>query len=201
MAASAKQNQIDVLVNEMGFARAEAAMAISDCDGNLQLAIDKLLAGEYAPPPYTDTEKDSTLVVSSRDISLDIDPGSSKQNQEKTALQNGYGLESNPPPYTKICLESELNNWEDRSTATFCKLDSTFSRTGGGSFARCSTCFDEIFENEKSGASNKAVKDGIRVCQLFHLLILLTIFLYFPIYVRYIATFSPSAVTIFGLPL
>ena len=162
MAANSDQEGIDILVKEMGFARAEAAMAIADCNGNIELAVEKLLAGEYAPPPYSDIEQDST-VLSCNDVTLECN---TSPRPEKASHGTDFGVDSNPPPYTKVCLQSELSSWEIKSSATFCKLDSSYSRSGGGSFARCSTCFDEIFENEKSGASNKAVKDGIRVSSL-----------------------------------
>lgn len=162
MAANQEQSQTDLLVKEMGFARAEAAMAIADCDGNVELAIEKLLAGNYSLPSYAETVQDA--VVSSDDVNLKWDPDRADHRQESTGPKNDYGFDTNPPPYTKVCLETELSSWEIKSPATFCKLDSSYRRNGGDAFARCSTCFDEIYESEKSGMTNKAVKDGIRVC-------------------------------------
>ena len=167
MAASLTQAGMDVLVKEMGFARSEATMAISDCNGNIELAVEKLLAGEYAPPPYSDVQKDLSAAVKCDDITIACGSTFRPVEVESEKKMNGKsdsGIYANPPPYTKVCLQSELSSWEIQSQATFCDLDSSYSRIGGGCFARCSTCFDEIFENEKSGASNKAVKDGIRVC-------------------------------------
>lgn len=45
--------EINKLVNEMGFGREESRMAIQDADGNIDTAIEKLLNGNYAPPPYS----------------------------------------------------------------------------------------------------------------------------------------------------
>ena len=40
------------LVNEMGFSRVEAEMALKESQGKLDVAIEKLTSGAYAPPPY-----------------------------------------------------------------------------------------------------------------------------------------------------
>lgn len=48
---------VNKLVNEMGFDKAEASMALSDSQGDLNQAIEKLLAGEYAPPPYSENQQ------------------------------------------------------------------------------------------------------------------------------------------------
>lgn len=45
--------EINKLVNEMGFGREESRMAIQDADGNIDTAIEKLVNGNYAPPPYS----------------------------------------------------------------------------------------------------------------------------------------------------
>ena len=165
MAASQRSDAVDVLVREMGFARSEATMAFADCNGNMELAVEKLLAGEYAPPPYSDVQEDSASGLNCDDVKISYDSTVRPTfGHEKGMHGIDFGVDANPPPYTKVCLQSELNSWEIKSQATFCNLNSSYSRVGGGSFARCSTCFDEIFENEKSGASNKAVRDGIRVC-------------------------------------
>jgi len=47
--------KVNKLVLEMGFSRAEATMALNDSSGDVEMAVDKLLRGEYAPPPYTPT--------------------------------------------------------------------------------------------------------------------------------------------------
>jgi len=164
MAAVATQDSVDVLVKEMGFARGEAMMAIADCNGNIELAVENLLTGKYAPPPYSDIENERSTILNCDDVAISLAPGNRPQmvGSKKISHENYFGIDANPPPYTKVCLKSELDNWEVQSKATFCSLDSSYSRVGGGSFARCSTCFDEIFEKEKSGLSNKAVKDGFR---------------------------------------
>lgn len=53
------EEYIDKLVDEMGFDRTQARMALVDCGGDVQKAIDKLLSGEYAPPPYEATASET----------------------------------------------------------------------------------------------------------------------------------------------
>jgi len=48
-----REELISQLVTDMGFNRAEASMALDDTSGDLEKAVDKLLQGDYAPPPYT----------------------------------------------------------------------------------------------------------------------------------------------------
>ena len=43
---------MNTLVNEMGFNRIEAQMALEEAKGNISSAIEKLTSGQYAPPPY-----------------------------------------------------------------------------------------------------------------------------------------------------
>jgi len=52
-----QEELIDKLVKDMGFNRAEATMALNDASGNMERAVDKLLNGDYAPPPYTPTNE------------------------------------------------------------------------------------------------------------------------------------------------
>ena len=156
--------ELALLTNEMGFVRSEAIMALLESNGNLEMAINKLLAGNCAPPPYSEISHDKVLNVAEEPSIIrpyDIFPTIAENIDEKSNLPSKYGLEvnSNPPPYTKVCLEMELKDWETKCPANFFKPG--FS---SGSSLRCSTCFDEIFENEKlSDSSNRAVKDGIRV--------------------------------------
>ena len=163
--AAVNKGSLDVLVNEMGFSRVEASMALSECNGNVEQAIEKLVAGAYAPPPYSEinqtvsaaSEKTSPTFVSPDLINLDIEP------MKQDLANKGIVFDSNPPPYSQVSLQAELNAWEDKSSADFFELGGMYNRSGGVSVGRCSSCFDEIFENEKAGLTNKAVKDGIRV--------------------------------------
>eukprot|EP00112_Aurelia_sp_Birch-Aquarium-sp1_P025109 Seg82.1 transcript_id=Seg82.1/GoldUCD/mRNA.D3Y31 product="hypothetical protein" protein_id=Seg82.1/GoldUCD/D3Y31 len=149
-------------LNEMGFARSEAIMALSESNGNLEMAINKLVAGNCAPPPYSEISNDKVLNSAAEPRPSRPSDIFSTITDDKSNLPSKYGLEvnSNPPPYTKVCLEMELKDWETNCPANFFKPAGSSS----DSFQRCSTCFDEIFEDEKlSNSSNRAVKDGIRV--------------------------------------
>eukprot|EP00795_Rhopilema_esculentum_P000803 gene803-10539_t len=165
--AADNKGSLDVLVNELGFSRVEASMALSECNGNMEQAIEKLIAGAYAPPPYSEinqtasasSEKQSSspTFVSPDFINVDIEP------MKQDLANKGIVFDTNPPPYSQVSLQAELNAWEDKSSADFFELGGMYNRSGGVSVGRCSSCFDEIFENEKAGLTNKAVKDGIRV--------------------------------------
>ena len=48
--------KIKTLVNEMGFSADEASMALRETGGDMEMAINKILAGECAPPPYTEID-------------------------------------------------------------------------------------------------------------------------------------------------
>ena len=162
MANGNNNNDLALLINEMGFTRNEAIMALSESNGNLEMAINNILAGNCAPPAYSEISNDKVLNAADEPSRpYDVFPTFAENNYDQSKLpsKNGLGINTNPPPYTKVCLEMELKDWETNCPANFFKpsLPSCSS-------LRCSTCFDEIFENEKlSDSSNRAVKDGIRV--------------------------------------
>lgn len=162
--ASEEDAQIEILVREMGFAQSEAAMALRDCHGNIESAIDKLTSGIYSPPPYAEIGKDRQLQVGLPSKSI---PGDNSKTNNSSLYPPLYP-DSHPPPYTKASLETEIKVWENDCPATFFKLDKSF---GSAKEMRCSSCFDVIYDgHEKSGMANKAVKDGPRVCmQVFQI--------------------------------
>lgn len=55
------------LVNEMGFSRMEAEIALKESQGNLDAAIEKLISGAYAPPPYAQHAQANELSVAPAD--------------------------------------------------------------------------------------------------------------------------------------
>jgi len=54
-----REEMVNKLVNDLGFNRTEATMALEDTLGDVDRAIDRLLQGDYAPPPYTSTSTTS----------------------------------------------------------------------------------------------------------------------------------------------
>lgn len=61
MDVSKSSSDVNKLVKEMGFSKAEATMALTDSRGDLNQAIEKLLAGEYEPPPYSENQEQQTV--------------------------------------------------------------------------------------------------------------------------------------------
>ncbi len=147
------------LVNEMGFPRSEAIMALTDCNGNIELSVQKLIEGEYAPPPYTELSKSETEPVYANLLELGPMP-----NKSGSQSNDNSKYELKLPPYSRVCLKDELKSWENESSADFFKLEKV--NPSKKAEMRCSSCFDEIIEMDKSGPFNKAVKDGMRVCRI-----------------------------------
>eukprot|EP00794_Sanderia_malayensis_P007595 gene7595-8435_t len=162
-AVNTKEANLDKLVNDFGFPRSEAVMALRDSNGNVQLAITKLCSGAYAPPPYTETPTNQERFA---DPTMGLNTNFKTDNKPLYPdTSNLFGSDTNvvskPPPYSKVYLEGEMKCWENDSPATFSSLNDYHSKPKTEEL-RCSSCFDEIYVNEKAGPFNKVVKDGIR---------------------------------------
>jgi len=59
------RNELHMLINEMGFNRIEAEMALQESRGDVNAAIGKLTSGTYAPPPYDPVGIEQTATASS----------------------------------------------------------------------------------------------------------------------------------------
>ena len=70
--------------------------------------------------------------------------------------------DSMPPPYSKIRLDQEMKQWEEKSSANFFDLATIFDN---GKEERCSSCFDPIREKDSGTfiGAQRAVREGIRV--------------------------------------
>lgn len=132
--------ELENLVNDMGFNRMEASMALDETAGNMNDAIKNLLAGKYAPPPYQQEYAAPELVKLSENNRID-NPSKKKfsnlladlrgkhkapvvNNDHPTApsivdLPNEFnkfdlpnGVKELPPPYDIMDKTEKIKDWE-----------------------------------------------------------------------------------------
>ena len=102
------EDKMKVLVEQMGFSRTEAKMALEDCNNDLRTEVGNLLSGKYAPPSYQgpppiyEEASSSQVPTSSNNIYPTLE--SNRKENSNIASSNSPGLFSklfyhnNAPP-------------------------------------------------------------------------------------------------------
>ncbi|XP_065668921.1 uncharacterized protein LOC105850927 [Hydra vulgaris] len=163
--------KINKLTFEMGFSRAEAIMALTETNGNMDNAIENLLQQKYAPPPYSSTNVSS----SDKNIECPDQNSFSSENLSKSSSQETnfspdkipfdfiknipaeFVLPCLPPPYQKVDTMNKVKDWEDES-----KLFHITENTERNPHTdiskyyqkRCNVCFNEILTLADDGTKH-----------------------------------------------
>lgn len=173
-------DNIERLVCEFGFGQIEAKLALNDTNGNLELAIDRLLNGQYAPPPYDEPHSIKTFPISdpptdssSFGSRVKSFPPGTKTNQpyyEDHLTAPGFNEISKqaenqclPPPYEKVVKLDSIQKWESEAQVIFFNENAAASSSFQNPLynERCCSCFNEL-QNQQT-----AQQHG-KVC-LFHI--------------------------------
>ena len=170
-------DNIERLVCEFGFDRVEAKLALNNTNGNLELAIERLLSGQYAPPPYDEPPSIKAFSVSDPSFGSKVKsllPGRKKQQQpyyEDHPTAPGFNEISKqaenqllppenqclPPPYEKVVKLDSIQKWEREAQVIFFNENAA----AGYSFQnplyneRCCSCFNELQNRETAEQHGK----------------------------------------------
>ena len=149
----------------MGFQRAEAIMALTETNGNMDSAIKNLSLQKYAPPAYSDIENCGIIcAVESPDgcnSNLEkVFTAANFENQPFAAanapmdIPDEFALPCLPPPYEKVNTLNKVRDWEDQSNVFHINEKNT------GNLPidlvkydqkRCSVCFNQILTLGEDG--------------------------------------------------
>ena len=111
------------LVNEMGFSRMEAQMALEESQGNIDVAIKKLSSGAYAPPPYAPTNQSISAsgpyprIEKKNQENKPTAPSFSSLSRDLNQIQIELpeGTKQMPPPYEIIDKSQKVKAWEQEA--------------------------------------------------------------------------------------
>jgi len=161
-------------LSDMGFSNVEAEMALKDNSYNVDAAIEKLLSGQYKPPPYesnlypnqeltcvnpgiTNPTSDhhhhhsSILHSLTTPFKKKTTPLYHKDKASAPSLfhiegENGQQFTTLPPPYEKIKKKETLRSWEATQNITYLSEQELENTSTIARIYedRCSTCFNEL---------------------------------------------------------
>ena len=186
---SEEQRKIDRLVHEMGFNTMEAKMALQDTNGDIDMAVNKLMNGEYSPPPYSSSsasaepqhdakqdaiKKQSAIPKLISDIThrqkFDI-PKYEEHPSAPSILDigtkppgNEVGIESLPPPYEKIEKLSRIRLWEQESNVKHLNDDLSSISSADVSLwcrERCEVCFSKFLKGDDAADVKKLMQENL----------------------------------------
>ena len=174
-------DNIERLVCEFGFGRVEAKLALNDTNGNLELAIDRLLNGQDAPPPYDEPSSTKASFVfdpstNSSSFGSKVKsflPGRKKQQPyyEDHPTAPGFNEISKqvenqllppedqclPPPYEKVVKLDSIQKWEREAQVIFFNENAAVSSSFQNPLynERCCSCFNELQNQETAQQHGK----------------------------------------------
>lgn len=183
-------SELEKLVNDMGFNRMEASMALDETAGNMNNAIKNLLAGKYAPPPYQQEYAAPEFVKLSENNRID-DPSKKTfsnlladlRGKHNAPVVNDHptapsivdlprneffnkfnlpnGVKEMPPPYEIVYKTEKIKDWEKGLDVFYNANKATQSLYRGGTTEdRCDACFNILGNSEDVLCQGRKIYHG-----------------------------------------